>query len=253
MPDHAPLRAAAFVCALASLLAPSVAHAYRPFEGTDADVADEGEFELELGPAHYQRSGGDKFLLVPSTVLNLGFAPRWELVVDYRNFIKLSGAASTPKLHAEESDVFLKVLLREGTLQEKGGLSMAMEFGPLLPNYNGEKGYGAQDNLITSYRTPALVLHLNTALAWSRQHQPEVVSSLIVEGPWDWKVRPVAEILVDSERGGAQAAAALFGAIWNHSEHLTFDAALRGSRVDGTPVQEIRAGFTWATGVWGGD
>lgn len=243
-------RAAACACALASLLAPSSAHAYRPFEGTDADVADEGEFELELGPAHYQRNGGDKFLLVPSTVLNLGFAHRWELVVDYRNFIKLSGAATTPRLHAEEGDVFLKVLLREGSLQEKDGLSVAMEFGPLLPNYHGETGYGAQDNVITSYRTPELALHLNTSLAWSRAHQPELFSSLIIEGPWEWKVRPVAEILIDTERKGPQAAAALFGAIYSHSDHLSFDAALRGARVDGTPVQEIRAGFTWATGVW---
>src|SRR6188768_1284789 len=59
------------VSPLAWLVEQRAAHAYRPFDGTDGDVADTGEFELELGPLHYAQEGDEKFFLTP-TVLNLG-------------------------------------------------------------------------------------------------------------------------------------------------------------------------------------
>jgi len=40
----------------------SPAFAYRPFDLTDADVAADGKFELELGISHL-RKGPDKFLI----------------------------------------------------------------------------------------------------------------------------------------------------------------------------------------------
>jgi hypothetical protein len=33
------------------------AEAYRPFDGTDAAVAETGEMEIELGPVEYLRAG----------------------------------------------------------------------------------------------------------------------------------------------------------------------------------------------------
>jgi hypothetical protein len=39
------------------------AHAYRPFDGTDAAVAGPKEFELEFGPVHYLREGADKGII----------------------------------------------------------------------------------------------------------------------------------------------------------------------------------------------
>jgi hypothetical protein len=75
---------------LAVVLVPGVASAYRPFDGTDGDVAAPGELEIELGPLHYAHEGTETFFLTPSA-LNLGVAPRLELVVDVVPLYPLSG------------------------------------------------------------------------------------------------------------------------------------------------------------------
>ena len=54
--------------------------AYRPFEGTDAAVADVGELEIELGPAEPLHDGRQRFLTAPETVFDLGVAKDWEVV-----------------------------------------------------------------------------------------------------------------------------------------------------------------------------
>src|SRR6476661_2628758 len=62
-----------------------LAEAYRPFDGTDADVAEPHEIELEIGPVGYHRHGDDQFLVAPAIVLNYGFAPRFEAVLEGRH------------------------------------------------------------------------------------------------------------------------------------------------------------------------
>jgi hypothetical protein len=52
----------------------SPAHAYRPFNGTDAAVADVGELEFELQPAGVLQEGGTQTLVAPWLVTNFGFA-----------------------------------------------------------------------------------------------------------------------------------------------------------------------------------
>ena len=59
-------RALLLGCAIA--LIASRADAYRPFDGTDADVAELGSFELELGPAHFYDDNGQSSLIAPATV-----------------------------------------------------------------------------------------------------------------------------------------------------------------------------------------
>jgi len=54
------------------------AQAYRPFDGTDAAVAETGEVEIELGPVEYLRDGADRSLLAPNVRINYGFTPGWE-------------------------------------------------------------------------------------------------------------------------------------------------------------------------------
>src|SRR6478609_4122410 len=67
---------------LASLLALSMpALAYRPFDGTDAAVAEPGEMEIELQPAGAQRASSQTTLIAPATVINYGFAKNWEAIV----------------------------------------------------------------------------------------------------------------------------------------------------------------------------
>jgi len=56
--------------------------AYRPFDGTDAAVADLGEAEVELQPAGAQWSRGQNLLIAPAVVYNYGFLKDWEAVLE---------------------------------------------------------------------------------------------------------------------------------------------------------------------------
>src|ERR1700681_4365880 len=55
--------------------------AYRPFDGTDAAVADPGELEVELQPAGVRREPSQKTLIAPAAVVNLGLKNDWEAVL----------------------------------------------------------------------------------------------------------------------------------------------------------------------------
>src|SRR5258708_28617990 len=68
------------LCSLVLSLWPSFASAYRPFEGTDAAVADPGELEVELQPAGLSKQGSDKTLVAPAWVANIGLGQGWEAV-----------------------------------------------------------------------------------------------------------------------------------------------------------------------------
>jgi len=70
------------------------AYAYRPFDGTDADVAELGDFEIELGPVGYLRQARSSFVVAPTFVGNLGFLPRWELVFEGNGVFAVNGASS---------------------------------------------------------------------------------------------------------------------------------------------------------------
>ena len=65
----------------ALLLAAPAAHAYRPFDGTDAAVAERDAVEIELGPTGFLRIGSGRFLVAPAVIANLGLADHWELVL----------------------------------------------------------------------------------------------------------------------------------------------------------------------------
>jgi hypothetical protein len=176
------------------------AHAYRPFDGTDADVAGYGEFELELGPTHYYRENQRNFLIAPATVLNLGVFPGTELVVDFADYVALDALApGEPRVHTTDTDVLLKHVFREGILQDKTGLSIAAEAGPLLPDINGTNAFGASLDVITSYRFPFGSFHWNEWGEYTRTHNFSLFSGVILEGPHDWSVRPVAELFVEHE------------------------------------------------------
>jgi hypothetical protein len=54
------------------------AAAYRPFDGTDAAVADVGEVEIEFQPTGAWHVDQRNSLSGPNGVFNYGFAERWE-------------------------------------------------------------------------------------------------------------------------------------------------------------------------------
>jgi hypothetical protein len=221
--------------------------AYRPFDGTDGDVADVGEFELELGPLQFQQAGDEKLFSTP-TVLNLGVIPRMELVADFVPLYPQDGGPT----QVTDTDVFAKFLLRKGVLQDESGPSLAIEAGPLVPEYNGERGFGASANLIVSERFGWLTLHLNNEAELSRRDLNfGWATSLIGEANLGPPVRPVAELSIETDlSSGSKTYSALAGAIWNVVEDLDLDAAGRIASIDGERAFEVRLGLTWAVSVW---
>jgi hypothetical protein len=228
---------------LAMLLA-GTAHAYRPFDETDADVAELHVFEIEAGPLQFQRSNG-LTSYVPSLILNLGVLPGCEVVVDGLIGTPVSGARPGETTQLEVGVAF-KAVLRRGSLQDAEGPSVALEPELLLPSTAGPSAFGFATGLIVSQRWPALTVHFNLVPAWSRAHQASGLAGVIVEGPYDWAVRPVGETYVEAEHGSPSVTGSgLLGLIWRASPGLSFDAALRVATVDGNGLVEVRVGLTW--------
>src|SRR5262245_16168341 len=112
----------------------SVAWGYRPFIATDAAVADPKEIEIELGYFNLERDRGKTTYIVPKVVLNYGLIRNLELVGEF-------GVEEPPHgtVRLKDTALSLKAVLKEGVLQEKPGVSFAVEAGPLLPSIGREE------------------------------------------------------------------------------------------------------------------
>src|SRR6202171_2104954 len=137
------------VVALSLLAWSGLAHAYRPFDGTDAAVAAPGEVEIELQPAGRLRDETGTTLVAPATVINYGLSQDWEAVFEGNGQTPLSPSGPTRPTSA---GAFLKHVLQPGSLQNKPGPSVATEFGVLLPDSTGNSGVGASFAGIVSQR-----------------------------------------------------------------------------------------------------
>lgn len=216
------------------------AAAYRPFDGTDAAVADLGEVEIELQPAGVLHAGSSTTLAGPNAVYNYGFADRWELVLqaEAQAFPEAAGPSSVP------NGAFLKYVIQPGVLQDKPGVSVATEFGALLPEVDGS-GLGLSWSGIVSQRWEWGTVHLNLETNLTPDQHGEVLLDAIIEGPIKWTVRPVLEVYSDSVISQSQTYSALVGAIWQVRDNLAVDLGLRYALVNGRPVSELRAGVTF--------
>ncbi len=228
---------------------PLAARAYRPFNSTDAAVADRGELEIELGPLGYVVEGSDRAVVAPSLILNWGFASRWEAVLEGRHVVELGSDVQEPRIRVQDTAFSLKTVLRRGRLQGRDGPSVATELSVLLPTINGGGGAGAECTVIVSQRWPDLTVHLNGAAAWTRVHTPGAFGGIILEGHDAWTVRPVAEVFVEGERDLPTTVSGLLGTIWRASDRLSFDAAVRLARAGGVDTTELRLGVTWGFSV----
>ncbi len=229
------------IFAAGTLLA-GAAWAYRPFTGTDAEVVEPGEIEIELGPLGFLHTTEGDYLAAPELVLNLGLAERWELVVEGAHLRALDGNADEARSRVVDTGAFLKGLLRRGSLQGARGPSVAVELGLLLPTVNDEGGYGGEVLLIASRRWAWGTLHTTAGVASSRAGEWEAAGSVIVEGPESFRVRPVAELVGERVNGGSATAGGLVGMIWEARDGLAVDAGIRL----GDHEWELRAGLSWA-------
>ena len=241
--NEAMARALPICLAAVAAMSPSLSHAYRPFDSTDASVADPGEFELEFGTALSEASG-QKSLTLPVMVANYGLSSDRELVFDASiSGVIESGSENEPTLY--ETALSLKQVHRRGRLQGEDGISVATECSALLPTLNGDDQIGAELGLIASQQWQTVTLHANAGVAFSREHQWEESLGAIVEGPEEWPVRPVAEITIEWVEHDSPVHAVLAGVIWDAKDVLSVDVGVRYASGGQPDAWEVRAGFTW--------
>ena len=167
-------------------------------------------------------------------------------MVEGRHEIALDREAGEPRSALVDNGAFIKQVLRRGVLQDEPGVSIATEYGLLLPEVNGTHGTGFSLAGIVSQRWRAATVHLNAVLARTREREPDLFLGTILEGPFSWAVRPVAEVFAERPRDGPRTNSLLVGAIWRVRDGLSFDAGVRSAQVGSEAVHEVRLGLTWA-------
>lgn len=219
---------------LAWLFAPGPCWAYRPFVSTDAAVADPDEVEVELGYFTLEREHGQTAFVIPRAVLNYGLVEHWEGVAE-------SAVRRGPDgdLNVSDPALSIKQVLKEGVLQDKEGVSIAVEVGALLPSTErGERRFGFEGIGILSAPLGPLVFHVNGGLGIERSTSDLVgIWGLIGELPVAPGLRVVGELNGEVPRRADQRASGLLGPIWRpwSSRKLWLDAGLRRGFTSGVP------------------
>ena len=211
-----------FVCIV---LLVSSAWGYRPFVSTDAAVAERARMEIELGYFTLARTQGKNTFLTPQIVVNYGFAQNLELVGE-------AGVEKPPEAGPQLVDpaLFLKAVVKEGLLQEREGVSVAVELGPLLPSTRPEeRRLGFEGIGIVSHRVSPFIFHLNAGGGVDREGtRPFAVWGLIAELPVVPQLRLVGEVNGESVHGQAANNSALLGVLWQSPlPNVVFDAGIR--------------------------
>jgi hypothetical protein len=207
------------------LFSHSVAWGYRPFVSTDAAVADVKEIEFELGYFNLEREKRKTTFIVPKAVLNYGLVRNLELVGEF--------AVEEPPhgpVRLADPALSLKAILKEGFLQEKNGVSFAVEAGPLLPSTNKEENrIGFEAIGILSGKLDALTYHVNFGGGVDRARtNPFMVLGVIAEMPIIAKLRLVGEVNGENARSKSADNSALIGFIWEAPWRNVFvDAGVR--------------------------
>src|SRR5262245_10995401 len=226
---------------LAVLLVPTSALAYRPFVSTDAAVADSREFEIELGYFDLERTGRDNTITTPSVVLNYGFIKNWEVVGEFR-------IEASPELEIADPALSVKGVLKEGVLQEKEGVSLAIEASLLLPStLPHEHGVGVQAVGIASGKVAPVTVHINVGGGLDRDDRHAfVLWGVIGELPVHPKLRLVGEINGQGTQGQGPNNSVLLGIIWQPtSKNVMLDAGVRHGISRAAPDWEFTLGLTY--------
>jgi len=221
----------------------SLVWGYRPFIATDAAVADLKEIEIELGYFTLERDRGKNTFVIPQVVLNYGILRNLELVGEF-------GIEERPHgpVRLEDPALSLKAVLKEGVLQEKPGISFAIEAGPLLPSTaRDEKRVGFEGVGIISVELRPIMLHLNLGGGIDRmENNPFLVWGVIAELPVVPKFRVVAEIDGEHTKGKTANTSALIGFIWNPPiSNVSIDAGIRRGMSRVAPAWTFTTGLTF--------
>jgi hypothetical protein len=233
---------------IAEIISPAVSWAYRPFISTDAAVADPKEFEIELGYFTLEREKDENAFAIPRVVLNYGLFKNWEAVAEF-------AIRRDPDAEVDVIDpaISLKGVLKEGVLQDKEGLAIAVEASLLLPSTQaGEGKFGFEAIGILSEKIGPFTFHLNGGLGVERSTGDLVgIWGLIGELPVAEGVRLVGEVNGEKPRREDQRNSGLLGVIWQPwaSKNLWLDAGIRRGFTSSVPDWQFTFGITFAFSV----
>src|SRR5215472_6329605 len=244
----AGVRTAATCLLLVGLLAPSSCWAYRPFIASDAAITDPREVEIELGYFTLQRDQGENTFITPRAVLNYGLFKNWEAVAEFAVQRSPGGA-----VNLIDPALSVKAVLREGVLQEKSGVSIAVEVGPLLPSTEkGARHAGFEATGIASATLGPFTFHVNGGLGMPRASSDLVgIWGVIGELPLTNGVRLVGEVDGEKPRRETQNDSGLLGVIWQPwpSRNIAFDAGIRRGFTSAAPTWSVTLGVTFGFSV----
>ncbi|HTM58114.1 MAG TPA: hypothetical protein VL123_06840 [Candidatus Udaeobacter sp.] len=231
---------AAIALGVLTLLWPAMARAYRPFDLTDADVAQRHHIELELGPVEYLARGDDRLLHAPSAVLNYGADGSREFSAEAARLMPEGGGP------AQFGDFRLsyKQILRRGTLQDGRGPSLATEWAMLVP-LRDDPHAGASLALILSTRSPRGYAHVNSEVERDREGINALETGVILERGDQEGVGPVMELEGNAEDGEPPGGSVLIGLVYVPRAGFEWDVGVREGSVAGAHVLELRSGLTW--------
>jgi hypothetical protein len=225
---------------LAVLLLPAYAWAYRPFVSTDAAVAESKDVEIELGYFNLDRTHHGNAISTPHMVLNYGIAKNMELVGEVN-------LQESPDVALTDPSVSVKAVLRDGVLQDKPGMSVATEVGPLLPStVHHERSVGFEGIGIVSGKLDPVTVHVNGGGGLDRTGELFGVWGVIGELPVHPKLRLVAEVNGQSTQGAPPNNSALLGLIWQPTaKNLFLDVGVRHGISRAAPGWQFTLGLTY--------
>ncbi|PYM18820.1 MAG: hypothetical protein DMD78_26510 [Candidatus Rokuibacteriota bacterium] len=226
------------------LLIPASAWAYRPFVSTDAAVADPKEIEIELGYFNLERTGRQNSIATPSMVLNYGVAKNLELVGEFRLEV-------SPQVEISDPGLSLKGVVKEGVLQDRLGLSIAVEAGLLLSStLPREHGVGFEVTGIASGKVAPVTVHVNGGGGLDRDGHVFGIWGVIGELPLHSKLRLVGEVNGETTQGERPNNSALLGLIWQPtSKNVFLDAGVRHGISHAAPDWQFTIGLTFGFSI----
>ena len=239
-------RAAWWAAVLLAAGAPP-AFALRPFDGTDAAVAEPQSIEVEFQPLGYLREADERWLIFPQVTMNYGAGSGWEFNLSVGRLMAMTDEQPAPSPQFEDFELGVKRVLRKGLMQDKPGPSLATEVEVLLPTKK-ENGTGAAGSLIFSDHFRWIGLHVTGEAAYTRAHEFGRFGSVILEFFDGLSAHPVMELTAEREGEETTTLGLLAGGLWEARERLVLDIGLRTSYADQHNA-EVRAGITFGKHV----
>lgn len=234
---------------------PAPARAYL-IDANDARVVDHGTFEAEAQPIGYYQlvlGGEDHTLVAPSMQLYLGIAEGWDLLWLTRGFGVMEPAPGQSAYSIAEQMLAFRAMLRHGAYSDDDaeGPSVTLQFGVLLPGIEADPGVGANVALLVSQQWDAGSLHFNAWANYTRERTLELFFTTYFEGPYEWRVRPTAELWIDLVVDGEPMVSGLIGAVIDvDPDDFLIEAGVRVGGWEGWADLEVRLSAWWCWRLW---